>query len=175
MCRSSSGVVGGDCFVIGPLPVCSLTGCSEPCVAGSRTFVRGRGFALASVASRLCRAFWECAIQRQRTNFPENGLVAPALLDLAPVPLPLAWGGWYGTNNGGLVAGIIDQMERAVTGPGRPPVPTNAVLETLRFFLREGVQWRELRASPDRAPGSTVRRRLTEWGQRPSCAASTPC
>lgn len=33
----------------------------------------------------------------------------------------------------------------------------------LRFFLREGVQWRELRASSDRASGSTVRRRLTEW------------
>jgi Transposase DDE domain. len=63
-----------------------------------------------------------------------------------------------------LVAGIIDQMEWAVTGTGRPPVPTNAVLETLRFFLREGVQWRELRATPDRASGSTLRRRLMEWG-----------
>ncbi|MCW2239600.1 hypothetical protein M2351_004230 [Azospirillum canadense] len=62
-----------------------------------------------------------------------------------------------------LVAGIVDQMEWAVTGTGRPPVPTNAILETLRFFLREGVQWRELRASPDRASGSTLRRRLTEW------------
>lgn len=43
-------------------------------------------------------------------------------------------------------------------------MPTNTVLETLRFFLREGVQWRELRASPERASGSTLRRRLTEWG-----------
>lgn len=62
-----------------------------------------------------------------------------------------------------LVAGVIDQIERAVTGTGRPPAPTVTVLETLRFFLREGVQWRELRASPVRASGSTLRRRLMEW------------
>ncbi|OYD83028.1 IS5 family transposase [Azospirillum brasilense] len=63
-----------------------------------------------------------------------------------------------------LLAGVVDQMEWADTGTGRPPVPTNTVLETLRFFLREGVQWRELRASPARASGSTLRHRLTEWG-----------
>ena len=40
-----------------------------------------------------------------------------------------------------LVAGIIDQMDWAVTGTGWPPAPTNAVLKTLRVFLREGVQW----------------------------------
>lgn len=49
-----------------------------------------------------------------------------------------------------LVAGVIDQIERAVTGAGRPPVLTTTVLETLRFFLSEGVQWREFRASTAR-------------------------
>lgn len=63
-----------------------------------------------------------------------------------------------------LVAGVIDQIERAVTGTGRPPAPTVTVLETLRFFLREGVQWQELRGLPDPASGSTLRRRLTDWG-----------
>jgi len=62
-----------------------------------------------------------------------------------------------------LVAGLIDQIERVVTGTGRPPAPTVTILETLRFFLREGVQWRELRALPDRASGSTLRRRLMDW------------
>jgi hypothetical protein len=33
----------------------------------------------------------------------------------------------------------------------------------LRFFLREGVQWRELPASDGRVSGSTLRRRLREW------------
>jgi transposase len=37
------------------------------------------------------------------------------------------------------------------------------VIETLRFFLREGVQWRELRGVDGRASGSTLRRRLDEW------------
>ena len=63
-----------------------------------------------------------------------------------------------------LVAGVIDQIERAIPTKGRPPMQTCTVLKTLQFFLREGVQWRELRASPDRASGSTLRRRLTEWG-----------
>src|ERR1041385_3961649 len=63
----------------------------------------------------------------------------------------------------GLVVGLIDWMEgpRGVLGgPRRPP---EAVVETLRFFLREGVQWRELRATGDRACGATLRRRLMEW------------
>jgi len=63
-----------------------------------------------------------------------------------------------------LVAGVVDQVERVVTRTGRPSAPTVTVLKTLRVFLREGVQWRELRASPDRASGSTLRCRLTEWG-----------
>ena len=62
-----------------------------------------------------------------------------------------------------LVAGIIDRIEDRPLGPGRPPVPTVEVVETLRFFLREGVQWRELRAADGRASGSTLRRRLDEW------------
>src|SRR3954462_10453856 len=33
----------------------------------------------------------------------------------------------------------------------------------LQFFLREGVQWRELFAGTGRASGSTLRRRLREW------------
>ena len=39
-----------------------------------------------------------------------------------------------------LVAGIIDRIEDRPPGPGRPPVPTAEVIETLRFFVREGVQ-----------------------------------
>ena len=62
-----------------------------------------------------------------------------------------------------LVAGIIDRIEGRPYGTGRPPLPTVEVVETLRFFLREGVQWRELRAAAGRACGSTLRRRLDEW------------
>jgi transposase len=62
-----------------------------------------------------------------------------------------------------LVAGIIDRIENRPYGSGRPPMPTVKVVETLRFFVREGVQWRELRATAARACGSTLRRRLEEW------------
>ena len=62
-----------------------------------------------------------------------------------------------------LVAGIIDRIEGRPYGTGRPPLPTIEVVETLRFFLREGVQWRELRAAAGRACGSTLRRRLDDW------------
>ncbi len=62
-----------------------------------------------------------------------------------------------------LVAGIIDRIEGPPLGTGRPPMPTIKVVETLRFFIREGVQWRELRATADRASGSTLRRRLDDW------------
>jgi Transposase DDE domain len=63
-----------------------------------------------------------------------------------------------------LVAGIIDRIEGRPYRTGRPPLPTIEVVETLRFFVREGVQWRELRATADRACGSTLRRRLDDWG-----------
>jgi DDE family transposase len=62
-----------------------------------------------------------------------------------------------------LVAGIIDRLEGQPCRTGRPPLPTIEVVETLRFFVREGVQWRELRATADRACGSTLRRRLDGW------------
>ena len=42
-------------------------------------------------------------------------------------------------------------------------MPTIKVVEVLRFFVREGVQWRELRATAGRACGSTLRRRLDGW------------
>ena len=45
-------------------------------------------------------------------------------------------------------------------------MPTIKVVETLRFFVREGVQWRELRATAGRASGSTLRRRLDDWSAR---------
>src|SRR5215208_5218789 len=62
-----------------------------------------------------------------------------------------------------LVAGIIDRIEDRPCGTGRPPLPTIEVVETLRFFVREGVQWRELRAAAGRACGSTLRRRPDSW------------
>jgi hypothetical protein len=63
----------------------------------------------------------------------------------------------------GLVANLIDWIEGPSSDHGRPRCPTQAVVETLRFFLREGVQWRELRATGDRVCGATLRRRLSEW------------
>jgi transposase len=63
-----------------------------------------------------------------------------------------------------LVAGIIDRIEGRPYRTGRPPLPTVEVVETLRFLVREGVQWRELRAAAGRACGSTLRRRLDGWG-----------
>src|SRR3954470_5253026 len=62
-----------------------------------------------------------------------------------------------------LVAGIIDRIEGRPLSTGRPPMPTIRVVETLRFFAREGVSWRELRAAAGRACGSTLRRRLDSW------------
>ena len=63
----------------------------------------------------------------------------------------------------GLVAGLIEWIEGPRSDQGRPRCATEAVVETLRFFLREGVQWRELRATGDRVCGATLRRRLMEW------------
>ena len=62
-----------------------------------------------------------------------------------------------------LVAGIIDRIEDRPLRTGRPPMPTIEVVEATHFFLREGVQWRELRATAGRASGSTLRRRLDDW------------
>jgi hypothetical protein len=63
-----------------------------------------------------------------------------------------------------LVAGIIDRIEGRPYRTGRPPLPTVEVVETLRSFVREGVQWRGLRAAAGRACGSTLRRRPDGWG-----------
>src|SRR5215208_3335954 len=63
----------------------------------------------------------------------------------------------------GLVANLIDWIEGPRSDHGRPRCPTEAVVETLRFFLREGVQWRALQARRDRVCGATLRRRLTPW------------
>ena len=60
----------------------------------------------------------------------------------------------------GLVANLIEWIEGRHSDQGRPRCPTQAVIETLRFFLREGVQWRELRATRDRVCSATLRRRL---------------
>ena len=68
-----------------------------------------------------------------------------------------------GLNAVALVARVIDRIENRPFGPGRPPEPTIKVVETLRFFVREGVQWRELRATAACACGSTLRRRPDEW------------
>ena len=70
-----------------------------------------------------------------------------------------------GSSAAALVAGIIDRIEDRPCGTtGRPPLPTIQVVETLRFFVREGVQWRELRAMAGRAGVRfhVVRRRLDD-------------
>src|SRR3712207_3854995 len=74
-----------------------------------------------------------------------------------------------------LVAEIIDRIEGRPYGTGRPPLPTIKVVETLRFFVREGVQWRELRAAAGRACGSTLRRRLETWGATALPRQAGPC
>jgi transposase len=62
-----------------------------------------------------------------------------------------------------LIACLIDEILPPSQGLGHPPAPTTDVVATLRFFLREGVQWRELRAAPGRVSGATLRRRLAAW------------
>src|SRR3954447_21337381 len=74
-----------------------------------------------------------------------------------------------------LVAGIIDRLEHRPLRTGRPPMPTIKVIEALRFFVREGVQWRELRATVGRACGSTLRRRLDDWSATALLRQARPC
>src|SRR3982751_1776679 len=63
-----------------------------------------------------------------------------------------------------LIAAVIERCEGpGEPGPGHPPTETVRVLATLRRFLREGTPWRSLRATPARASGSTLRRRLAGW------------
>lgn len=66
------------------------------------------------------------------------------------------------TRAAALAAAVIDGVEGRSLGAGRPPMPTIKVVEALRFFVREGVQWRELRATAGRACGSTLRRRTQD-------------
>ena len=73
----------------------------------------------------------------------------------------------------GLVAGLIDWIEGPRSDQGRPRCSTQAVVETLRFFLREGVQWRELRPW-GRVCGATLRRRLSEWRAPAALGRATP-
>ena len=68
-----------------------------------------------------------------------------------------------GPSAAALMAGIIDRIEARPLRTGRPPMATIEVVEALHFFVREGVQWRELRAPAGRASGSTLRRRLDDW------------
>jgi transposase len=60
-------------------------------------------------------------------------------------------------------ANIASWIKGPCCDQGRPRCPTEAVVETLRFSLREIVQWRELRAIVDRVCGATLRRRFMEW------------
>ena len=85
------------------------------------------------------------------------------MLSRCPFPVP-----WHGEARTGpkavaMVAEVIDRLEDRPPGTGRPPLPTLKVVEALRFFVREGVQWRELRATAGRASGATLRRRLGAW------------
>src|SRR5215210_3110474 len=63
-----------------------------------------------------------------------------------------------------LIATVIEVCDPPPAGaPGHPPTETVRVLATLRQFLREGTPWRSLRATKDKASGSTLRRWLECW------------
>lgn len=65
-----------------------------------------------------------------------------------------------------LIATVIEGCERSrEPGPGHPRAETVRVLATLRQFLREGTPWRSLRATADKASGSTLRRCLETWAR----------
>jgi transposase len=65
-----------------------------------------------------------------------------------------------------LVATIIGVCTPAHDrGRGHPPTETIRVLATLRQFLREGTPWRSLRATANKASGSTLRRHLEQWAR----------
>src|SRR4051794_41781671 len=70
--------------------------------------------------------------------------------------------GGMGATACGLVADLIDWIEGPHSDHGRPRCSTEAVVETLQFFLREGVQWREMRAPGGRVCRARLRRRPTE-------------
>jgi transposase len=62
-----------------------------------------------------------------------------------------------------LVAAVIDRRRPAMRDRAAGPTD-HQVVEALRFFVREGVSWRELLATAGRARGSTPRRRPDGWG-----------
>ena len=65
-----------------------------------------------------------------------------------------------------LIATVIGCCEEPhETAPGHPPTETVRVLATLRQFLREGTPWRSLRATADKASGSTLRRTFERWAR----------
>ncbi len=66
-----------------------------------------------------------------------------------------------------LVARTIGWVERrSAGGRGRPPVPTAAMVRALVAFTRGGRRWEVLLATPGRARGSTLRRRLMAWSRQ---------
>jgi len=110
----------------------------------------------------LFRHGFQKSAERQMTSvWPSGRLLEMAKAPSFPVRLTRERA--MGPTACGLVAGLIDWIEGPRSDQGRPRCPTQAVVETLRFFLREGVQWRELRAMGDRVCGATLRRRLSEW------------
>jgi transposase len=62
-----------------------------------------------------------------------------------------------------LIARLIEKLMPLPHGRGHPPLATEDVVATLFFFLREGVQWRVLRAAPSRVSGATLWRHLVAW------------
>src|SRR4051812_45648960 len=79
-------------------------------------------------------------------------------------PVRLTQEGAMGPTACSLEASLIDWIEGPRSDQGRPRCPTEAVVETLQFFLREGVQWRELRATGVWGCGAPLRRRLPGLG-----------
>src|SRR5215210_632205 len=63
-----------------------------------------------------------------------------------------------------LIAAVVECCKgRREPGPRHPQTEIVRVLATLRQFLREGTPWRSLRATKDKANGSTLRRWLECW------------
>src|SRR3954471_1737065 len=77
--------------------------------------------------------------------------------------MPLAAGGEHGTEGSG-AGGQRHRSARGALGQHRTTTHANDQgRRDAAVFVREGVQWRELRASARRACGSTLRRRLDGW------------
>jgi transposase len=66
----------------------------------------------------------------------------------------------------GLIATAMECCEgRRISKRGHPPTSLVRVLATLRQFVREGMPWRSLRATAEKASGSTLRRCLAAWSR----------